>query len=66
MKPETNNNMHEAGLLLLDNTKAKILLWWTPKYKVNEVLQRTLKYYKTYYDNWDMEKAALEEINQFI
>ena len=66
VKPETNNNMHEAGLLLLDNTKAKILLWWTPKYNVNEVLQRTLKYYKTYYDNWDMEKAALEEINQFI
>ena len=66
VKPETNNNMHEAGLLLLDNTKAKILLWRTPKYNVNEVLQRTLKYYKTYYDNWDMVKAALEEISQFI
>jgi nucleoside-diphosphate-sugar epimerase len=58
--------MHEAWLLLLDNTKAKILLWRTPKYNVNEVLQRTLKYYKTYYDNWDMVKAALEEISQFI
>lgn len=66
IKPETSNNMHEAGLLLLDNTKAKILLWWKPKYNVNEVLQRTLNYYKVYYENWDVEKLALEEINQFI
>lgn len=66
IKPETNNNMHEAGLLLLDNTKAKLLLWRTPKYNVSEVLQRTLKYYKTYYEKWDIEKVALEEIQRFL
>ena len=65
VKPETNNNMHEAGLLLLDNTKAKLLLWWTPKYKVQEVLSRTLNFYRAFYANEDVEKLALEEINQF-
>jgi len=66
IKPETNNNMHEAGLLLLDNTKAKLLLWWTPKYKVQEVLQRTLNFYRAFYANEDLETLALEEINQFM
>jgi len=65
VKPETNNNMHEARLLLLDNTKAKLLLWWTPKYKVQEVLSRTLNFYRAFYANEDVEKLALEEINQF-
>lgn len=65
VKPETNNNMHEAGLLLLDNTKAKLLLWWTPKYKVQEVLSRTLNFYRAFYANEDVEKLALDEINQF-
>ena len=59
------NNPHEAWLLLLDNTKAKTLLWWKPKYKVDEVLKRTLNWYKKYYDGWDIEKISLEEINQF-
>jgi CDP-glucose 4,6-dehydratase len=65
VKPETNDKMHEAGLLLLDNTKAKLLLWWTPKYKVQEVLRRTLNFYRAFYANEDVEKLALEEINQF-
>ncbi|MDD3302630.1 MAG: CDP-glucose 4,6-dehydratase [Candidatus Gracilibacteria bacterium] len=60
-----NNGMHEAGLLLLDNTKAKIMLNWKPKYKIKETLTRTLNWYKTYYNNGDIEKLSLEEINNF-
>ncbi len=66
VKPETNNKMHEAGLLLLDNTKAKLLLWRTPKYNVQEVLKRTLNFYRAFYANENLEKLALEEINQFM
>jgi len=66
VKPETNDKMHEAGLLLLDNTKAKLLLWRTPKYKVQEVLRRTLNFYRAFYVNEDIEKLALEEIGQFM
>ena len=66
IKPETNQKMHEAGLLLLDNTKAKLLLWWTPKYKVQEALKRTLNFYRAVYADEDIEKLALEEINQFM
>lgn len=66
IKPETNDKMHEAGLLLLDNTKAKLLLWWTPKYNVQEVLKRTLNFYRAFYANENIEILALEEINQFM
>ena len=58
-------NPHEAWLLLLDNTKAKTLLWWKPKYKVEETLKRTLNWYKNYYNGWNIEKLSLEEINNF-
>lgn len=60
-----NNNMHEAWLLLLDNTKAKTMLEWKPKYEINETLKRTLNWYKVYYEWWDIEKISLEEINNF-
>lgn len=66
VKPETNEKMHEAGLLLLDNSKAKLLLWRTPKYNVQEVLKRTLNFYRAFYANEDIEKLALEEINEFM
>jgi CDP-glucose 4,6-dehydratase len=58
--------MHEAGLLLLDNTKAKLLLGWTPKYNVQEVLKRTINFYRAFYAQEDIEKLALDEINQFM
>jgi len=60
-----DNNPHEAWLLLLDNTKAKTLLWWKPKYNVDEVLKRTLNWYKNYYDWKNMEEICLKEINEF-
>jgi CDP-glucose 4,6-dehydratase len=62
----SGNHPHEANLLLLDNTKAKTLLGWKPKYNVTETLQRTFNWYKMYYENkWRIEQLALEEINQF-
>ncbi len=64
-KIEQSDNLHEAWLLLLDNSRAKSLLWWSPKYNVWEVLERTLIWYKTYYEWWDIEKLSLNEINNF-
>ncbi len=66
IKPETNNGKHEAGLLLLDNTKSKTLLWWNSKYDVQDVLDRTLAFYKWYYNWEDMEEFAKKEIDAFM
>jgi len=65
INPELNNGMHEAWMLTLDNTKAKTLLNWKPKYKVEETLERTLNWYKIYFNWWDIQKLSIEEINNF-
>ncbi len=62
---ESSHHPHEAWLLLLDNTKAKTLIWWKPKYNIKEGLRRTLQWYKSYYKGDNMEKISLDEINNF-
>ncbi|MDD4530097.1 MAG: CDP-glucose 4,6-dehydratase [Candidatus Gracilibacteria bacterium] len=61
----SDKNPHEAGLLLLDNTKAKTLLGWKPRYNVNETLEFTINWYKDFYDGKNMEEICLKEINKF-
>lgn len=48
---------HEAGLLRLDISKATGELKWTPKMRASEAIQRTIQWYKSYYNG--SEAAAL-------
>ncbi len=65
-KIQKDESMHEAGLLLLDNTKAKTLLGWSPQFWVDEALGRTLEWYRAYTDGEDMKRYSLEEIEKFL
>jgi CDP-glucose 4,6-dehydratase len=65
-KIEKDDSMHEAGLLLLDNTKAKTLLGWSPQFWVDEALQKTLDWYRVYALGEDMKQYSLWEIQNFI
>ena len=58
--------MHEAGLLLLDNTKSKELLGWTPRFGIDEALRYTLEWYRAYGDGEDMHEYSLAEIQKFL
>jgi len=40
------SNLHEAGLLTLDNNKAKNELGWKPHYDSREAIEKTVKWYK--------------------
>lgn len=62
---QNEKNPHEANLLLLDNTKAKTLLWWKPKYNVNEALEKTISWYRDFFDGKNMEEICLREISEF-
>lgn len=57
--------MHEAGLLLLDNTKSKTILGWEPRFGVDEAINRTLEWYRTHADGENMRKYSLDEIKKF-
>lgn len=48
---QSPNQPHEAGLLLLDITKAEKELNWKPKHNAREALYFALQWYKTYYKN---------------
>ncbi len=61
-----DETMHEAGLLLLDNTKSKTLLGWSPRFGVDEALRLTLEWYRACADGEDMREYSLREISQFM
>lgn len=64
-KIEKDETMHEAWLLLLDNTKAKTLLGWSPRFWVDEAIKNTMKWYRAYTDKKDMKQYSLDMISQF-
>lgn len=56
-------NVHEAKLLSLDISKANHLLKWTPKWSVQETIDKTVSWYKAYHhdDVFDLCKHQIEE-----
>lgn len=65
-KIQKNETFHEAGLLLLDNTKSKELLGWKPRFGIDEALRLTFEWYREYADGKDMKKYSLLEIQRFL
>ncbi|WP_017752677.1 CDP-glucose 4,6-dehydratase [Clostridium tyrobutyricum] len=53
IKVDKNEQLHEAKLLRLDITKAKTYLKWEPIYNMDETVDKTIKWYKTYYAGKD-------------
>lgn len=43
------HNFHEAGLLILDNSKAIKKLQWKPVWNTTQAVQKTIEWYKAYY-----------------
>ena len=46
-----SNNPHEAGLLKLDISKAIRELSWRPVFNAHNAIERTINWYKSYYNN---------------
>ncbi len=62
---QKDETMHEAGLLLLDNTKSKELLGWSPRFGIDEALRLTFEWYRAYAAGEDMRKISQEQIGRF-
>lgn len=65
IKWEINNKSqpHEASLLLLDSTKAKLKLGWSQKLPLNIALDKTIEWYKAWKDNQSMYLRSISQIN---
>jgi CDP-glucose 4,6-dehydratase len=59
------NQLHEANLLKLDCSKAHILLKWKDVWDSDTTFEKTVKWYKAYYEN---EKAILtqEDLESYV
>lgn len=63
---EDPNKLHEAGILKLDNNRAKNELNWHPKLSFEETIKWVADWYKNYLaGNVDMKKFTLEQIENF-
>ena len=58
---------HEANFLKLDISKAMSSLKWKPVYNANQAVNKTMNWYKTYYENKEknMYEYTLKQIEQY-
>ncbi|MFR9650668.1 MAG: CDP-glucose 4,6-dehydratase [Rikenellaceae bacterium] len=61
----TSNTLHEANLLSLDITKARVKLGWKPRLSIDELVDLTVDWYKRYNDE-DVYSVCIDQISKFL
>ena len=62
----SENHLHEANLLQLNNSKAHTLLGCRPTYDFDEAVNKTINWYKAYYtNNQEMMEYTLNQIAEY-
>ena len=62
----TQNNVHEAGLLKLNSSKANEELGWWPVYNAREAIERTMEWYRGNLDSkMSMAELCLNDIRNY-
>lgn len=64
IEPDNKSDLHEAGLLNLDISKAKQKLGWEPRWNIDQATLKTVEWYKNY-KNSDAYDICLEQINEY-
>jgi len=59
------DNLHEANLLMLDITKAKTVLGWVPTYTAHQAVEKTVAWYKRFYQGEAMRPFTLQQIHEY-
>lgn len=59
------DNLHEANLLMLDISKAKTVLGWTPTYTAPEAIVKTVEWYKRFYKGEPVRDFTLWQIKEY-
>ena len=58
-------SLHEAYILKLDCSKARMILGWRPQWDVTEAIKRICAWHKAHLNGEDMQVYALNEIGQY-
>lgn len=59
-------NVHEAGYLKLDISKAKARLKWKPTWRLESTIDRIINWHRLWLLNEDMQRECIVEINEFM
>lgn len=59
------DDLHEANLLMLDISKAKAVLGWTPTYTAPEAIVKTVEWYKRFYKDEPVRDFTLRQIKEY-
>jgi CDP-glucose 4,6-dehydratase len=65
-KHDTSVQPYEARLLEVDSAKARSVLGWTPRWRLRDALDRTVDWYKAYYEGHDMQALTLIQIDEYL
>ena len=60
-----NNGFHEAGLLMLDISKAMNELNWKPILSAEQAIERTINWYKSYYNGVSATELIHSDIEYY-
>lgn len=61
------NAPHEAGHLMLDNSKAKKMLSWQPKWNAKQTIEKTMMWYKRSLErNCNVEELCKRDIKEYL
>lgn len=64
---QNGKQVHEANYLKLDCTKSQNLLGWSPVYRIDEAIETTLDWYRTYYaSNENIFDLTLAQIQTYV
>ena len=63
---DNGEHPHEANYLKLDCSKANNILKWKSIWTLDQALVETVKWYKAFYNNENMSKFTLKQIEKYI
>lgn len=65
-KTYKEDDLHEAKLLVLNTEKAKKELGWISCYSADEAVEKTVSWYKRFYNNEEMSDFSREQIKDYM
>ena len=62
---EGESKLHEAHLLTLDSSKARSLLGWAPRWRLDRALSKTIEWHNAWKMGGRMDEVSLEQIQDY-
>jgi CDP-glucose 4,6-dehydratase len=61
----SGDDPHEAGLLRLDATRARLDLDWKPRWSLQQALEQTVSWHRAWTQGADMTAFSLEQLHAY-